>query len=103
TKVTCPVLVVAGGQDRIVPASVVRQVANKYKAVSTYKEFENQAHMVVTEPGWQEVAEHVAGWLRPLRRQSAPRNQRRAMPGRRRRRDPQLRAPLARRLLPARA
>ncbi len=72
TKVTCPVLVVAGGQDRIVPASVVRQVANKYQAVSTYKEFENQAHMVVTQPGWQEVAEHVASWLRPLRRQSAP-------------------------------
>ena len=72
TKVTCPVLVVAGGQDRIVPASVVRQVANKYQAVSTYKEFENQAHMVVTQPGWQEVAEHVALWLWPLRRQSVP-------------------------------
>jgi len=72
TKVTCPVLVVAGGQDRIVPASVVRRVANKYKSVSTYKEFENQAHMVVIQPGWQEVAEHVASWLRPLRRQSAP-------------------------------
>ena len=40
----CPVLVIAGAEDRITPAAVVRQVAKKYKAVSTYKEFENHAH-----------------------------------------------------------
>jgi pimeloyl-ACP methyl ester carboxylesterase len=67
SKVTCPVLVVAGAKDRITPASVVRRVARKYKAVSTYKEFENHAHLVVAEPRWQEVAEYVGGWLRPLR------------------------------------
>jgi pimeloyl-ACP methyl ester carboxylesterase len=67
SKVTCPVLVVAGAQDRITPASVVRRVARKYKAVSTYKEFENHAHLVLAEPRWQEVAEYVGGWLRPLR------------------------------------
>jgi len=66
-KVTCPVLVVASSQDRITPASVVRRVAKKYRAVSTYKEFENHAHWVVAEPRWQEVAEYVGGWLRPLR------------------------------------
>ena len=67
SKVTCPVLVVAGAQDHITPAPVVRRVARKYKAVSTYKEFENHAHWVVAEPRWQEVAEYVGGWLRPLR------------------------------------
>ena len=70
SKVACPVLVVAGAQDRITPASVVRRVARKYGAVSTYKEFEHHAHWVVAEPRWQEVAEYVAGWLRPLRRRS---------------------------------
>lgn len=70
SKVTCPVLVVAGAQDRITPVSVVRRVAKKYKAVSTYKEFENHAHWVVAEPRWQEVAEYAAGWLRPLRTKS---------------------------------
>ncbi|MBW2637894.1 MAG: alpha/beta hydrolase [Deltaproteobacteria bacterium] len=64
SHVTCPVLVIAGAEDRITPASVVRQVAKKYKAVSTYKEFENHAHWVVAEPGWQEIAEYVAGWLK---------------------------------------
>ncbi len=68
SKVTCPVLVVAGAQDRITPASVVRRVARKYKAVSTYKEFENHAHWVVAEPQWQEVAEYVVAWLKSQRK-----------------------------------
>jgi len=63
SKVTCPVLVIAGAQDRITPASVVRQVAKKYKAVSTYKEFGNHAHWVLGEPGWQEIAMYVKDWL----------------------------------------
>lgn len=60
-KVVCPVLVIAGAQDKITPASVVRKVAVKYGA--TYKEFPNHAHWVVGEPGWQDVAEYAADWL----------------------------------------
>jgi len=70
SKVTCPVVVVAGAQDRITPASVVRQVAKKYRGVATYKEFENHAHWVLAEPRWQEIAAYVADWLRPLRTNS---------------------------------
>jgi pimeloyl-ACP methyl ester carboxylesterase len=70
TKVTCPVLLIAGVEDRIVPTSVVRQVAKKYKAVLTYKEFENHAHWVVGEPGWQEIAEYIASWLKQVLPQS---------------------------------
>jgi pimeloyl-ACP methyl ester carboxylesterase len=71
SKVTCPVLVVAGAQDRITPASVVRKVAKKYKGVSTYKEFENHAHWVLGEPGWQEVAGYVKDWLDQVSRKQA--------------------------------
>ncbi len=63
SNVTCPVLVIAGAEDRITPASVVRKVADKYKTVSTYKEFENHAHWVVAEPGWEEIAEFAADWI----------------------------------------
>ncbi len=66
SKVTCPVLVVTGAQDRITPTSVVRRVARKYKAVSTYKEFENHAHWILAEPQWQEVAEYIVGWLKQM-------------------------------------
>lgn len=63
THVTCPVLVIAGAEDRITPASVVRKVALKYKTVSTYKEFENHAHWVVSEPGWEKIVEYAADWI----------------------------------------
>ena len=60
-RLTCPVLVVGGSQDRITPASVVRQVAKKYRAA--YREFPNHAHWVLGEPQWQEVAQYALAWL----------------------------------------
>lgn len=63
TKIKCPVLVIGGGQDRITPAKVVRQVAVKYSANGTYKEFPEHAHWVLAEPGWQEVAGYIHTWL----------------------------------------
>lgn len=63
TKVTCPMLTVAGGRDRITPACVVWKVHKKYRTVSTYRKFPNHAHWVIGEPGWQEVAEYVSDWL----------------------------------------
>lgn len=35
SKLKCPVLIIAGSEDRITPAPVVRKIAKKYKAVST--------------------------------------------------------------------
>jgi pimeloyl-ACP methyl ester carboxylesterase len=67
SKVTCPVLVIAGAKDRMTPASVVQKVANKYKPVSTYKEFENHAHWVIAEPGWNKIAEFVCDWLKKVK------------------------------------
>ena len=72
SRVTCPVLVVAGRLDRITPASVARKIAKKYNAVSTYKEFKNHAHWVVGEPGWQEVADYASSWITERGRPSIP-------------------------------
>jgi len=63
SKLGCPVLVVAGAEDRITPAWFVRQVARKYGTVSTYREFDGHAHWVVGEPGWERVAAYVGDWL----------------------------------------
>lgn len=60
-QVTCPVLVIAGKEDRITPASVVRKVARRYGA--RYEELENHAHWVVGEPGWEDVAALAESWL----------------------------------------
>lgn len=66
SQITCPVLVVAGAEDRITPAVVVRKIAEKYEKISTYREFPNHAHWVLGEPGWQEIATHVHNWLRSV-------------------------------------
>jgi pimeloyl-ACP methyl ester carboxylesterase len=58
---TCPLLVVAGGRDRITPASLVRRVAAVYGA--HYEVFPEHSHWVLAEHGWQEVAGRVADWL----------------------------------------
>lgn len=62
-KVKCPVLVIGASQDKATPISVVRKVAKKYGAVSSYKEFTGHSHWIIGEPGWQEVAEYVCSWL----------------------------------------
>jgi non-heme chloroperoxidase len=63
SKVTCPVLIIGGEEDRITPISVTRKVAEKYKEVSTYKEFSGHAHWVIGEPGWDNIAEYIEEWL----------------------------------------
>ena len=63
SKVTCPVLTVAGEKDRITPVSVTRKIAEKYKGVATYKEFTDHSHWVIGEPGWEEIAEYIEEWL----------------------------------------
>jgi pimeloyl-ACP methyl ester carboxylesterase len=65
-KVTCPVLVIVGTEDRMTPVGVVRRVAQKYAPVVTYREFADHAHWLVGEPGWGEIAEYVDAWLRLL-------------------------------------
>ena len=63
SKVTCPVLIVAGEEDRIHPISVTRKIAEKYKGVATYKELSGHAHWIIGEPGWQKIAEDIEEWL----------------------------------------
>jgi pimeloyl-ACP methyl ester carboxylesterase len=63
SRVNCPVLVIAGAHDRITPVSVVRKVADYYKRTSTYREFSDHAHWVLSEPGWEEIAAFIDEWL----------------------------------------
>lgn len=60
-RVTCPVLVVTGAEDRISPASVVRRVARKYGA--DYRELPGRAHWLLGEPGWESICADVERWL----------------------------------------
>lgn len=65
SKVTCPVLAVGASEDRAVPTALVRKVAACYPR-ATYEEFAGHAHWLCVEPGWEETAGHIAGWLKEV-------------------------------------
>ena len=64
-KVKVPMLVVAGAEDRIIPVSVTRKVTAKYKQAE-YREFENHAHHLLGQPGWENVATFTLEWIGKL-------------------------------------
>jgi pimeloyl-ACP methyl ester carboxylesterase len=58
-----PLLLVAGGKDRLVPPSVVKANFDSYresKAETDYKEYPNQAHFTLTQE--TKVADYILGW-----------------------------------------
>jgi pimeloyl-ACP methyl ester carboxylesterase len=64
-----PLLLTAGGQDRIIPAGIIRATYKKYakaNARTDFIEFPERSHMLIMEPGWEEVAAYVLGWLEKL-------------------------------------
>jgi pimeloyl-ACP methyl ester carboxylesterase len=62
-KVTCPVLVIAAANDKITPPAIIKKIAEKYRHVSTYKEFAGHDHWLVCEEGWQDSAAYIHDWL----------------------------------------
>lgn len=60
-RVRSPMLVVAGREDRATPARMVRKIARKYDA--ELRVYDDHAHMVLMEPGWEVVARDIAVWL----------------------------------------
>jgi pimeloyl-ACP methyl ester carboxylesterase len=60
-RVTCPVLSIAAGDDRMVPARIAYRIAKLYDA--PHREFAAMGHMLVTEPGWEQPAGHILRWL----------------------------------------
>lgn len=63
-----PLLIIAGTKDHIVPAAMVRATYRKYRqrsgAVTDFQEFPGRTHWLIGQPGWEEIAESVDGWLR---------------------------------------
>lgn len=60
-RVRCPLLVVAGTDDRFIPAKTVGRVARRYGV--PLRLIPGHGHMIVLEPGWQELAGIVAEWF----------------------------------------
>ena len=61
----CPLLLVAGGEDKTISPSMNRANHGKYVAgpVTDFHEFAGRSHFLIAEPGWEEVADHVIDWV----------------------------------------
>ena len=59
-----PLLFLAGGLDRTVPASVVRENHRRYKVGTVeIKEYPDRSHFTVGEPGWEQVLDYAIDWV----------------------------------------
>lgn len=65
--VACPILCVAGGQDRINSPSTVRRLARRYGGRARYEELKSHSHWLIGEPGWEKIARSSLLWLDRIR------------------------------------
>lgn len=64
SKIKIPVLVIGGTKDRSTPIADVRKVGAKYKKIGgDFREYPENAHWIVDEPGTDRVIEDIAEWL----------------------------------------
>ncbi len=64
-----PLLMIAGKQDHIAPASMNRANFGRYpqsRAMTDDRELDERSHWIIAQPGGQEVADLVRSWLADL-------------------------------------
>lgn len=60
-RVRCPLLVIAGEDDLFIPPRIVERVAKRYGTSVLLAE--HHGHMLVVEPGWEQIATRVERWI----------------------------------------
>lgn len=61
-----PLLMIAGSNDNIIPASLDKSNFERYRnsgSVTDFKEFEGRTHFIIGQKGWQEVADYAIEWV----------------------------------------
>jgi pimeloyl-ACP methyl ester carboxylesterase len=65
-KAHAPLLLVAGSDDHLIPASLNRSNWARYAqagSVTDFKEFAGRTHFIIGQKNWQEVANYIVEWL----------------------------------------
>lgn len=62
-----PLLVITGEIDHVVPPAIGKAIVKKYNAsgspaIVEYKEYTGRTHRIVSQDGWQEVADYAINW-----------------------------------------
>jgi 8-oxo-dGTP pyrophosphatase MutT (NUDIX family)/esterase/lipase len=64
TKIAIPVLTIGAARDRATPIADVRKVGAKYARIGgDYREYPDNAHWIIDEPGTDKVIADIAAWL----------------------------------------
>lgn len=61
-----PLLITAGTEDRLISPYLSRaayRLQSKSAAPTDFVEFEGRSHLLIAEPGWEEVALHTLSWI----------------------------------------
>jgi alpha-beta hydrolase superfamily lysophospholipase len=71
-----PLLLIAGGSDHVVPASIDKATSERFQrkssALTDYKEFPNRSHFTIGQEGWEEVSDYALDWAIEHARAGAP-------------------------------
>jgi len=65
-KPHAPLLLIAGGNDNIIPPDLNEKNFKKYKdgsSVTDFKEFPGRNHFIIGQKGWEEVADYCLDWI----------------------------------------
>ena len=68
-----PLLMIAGSDDHIIPASLNRANHRRYAkspAVTDFREFPGRTHWIIAQKGWEEVAQHALEWIEKVLRET---------------------------------
>ncbi len=62
-----PLLVITGDRDHVVPPAIGKAIVKKYRATGSpavveYTEYEGRTHRLVSQDGWEEIADHALAW-----------------------------------------
>jgi len=66
-KITCPVLLLTGSEDRINPPTTVMRIAALYRDNATNEVLPGMGHWLIGEPGWEALAARALAWLEDKR------------------------------------
>lgn len=79
-RIAAPVLALAGGRDRVNPASTVRRVVTRFpNGQAHFHEFPAMSHWLVGEPESEDVAAFVLEWLKARGIGAAPAKKRKTL------------------------
>lgn len=62
-----PLLIITGERDHVMPPAIGRAILKKYRssgspALVEYREFAGRTHRIVSQDGWEEVADFALSW-----------------------------------------